>query len=238
MFCTSVRSRRCSTSRRKVAASSSVRVLSSIAISPRYCRLLFGPATGPIEASARLHRGAPADLVHRQILLVGRDEPAVAERVLDAADAVAVKLIRYRPAPLCPGRDGALDRSIDIVDVKMDRDRRAADRLRAERLDVGVLVGQHDAGAAYADLGVMDLAAGVVHAHHLGGAERPFVKGDRIAGGVQDEVGRHAVIALGNWFHHARPSFISYTGTNAASRRLIPHSDPPGDRRPGGGPAP
>src|ERR1700730_15526873 len=138
MFCTSVRSRRCSTSRRKVAASSSVRVLSSIAISPRYCRLLFGPATGPIEASARLRRSASTDLVHRQILLVGRDEPAVAERVLDSADAVAVKLIRYRPAQPCSSRDGALDRGVDIIDVEVDRDRRAADRLGAERLDVRV----------------------------------------------------------------------------------------------------
>jgi len=63
-------------------------------------------------------------------------------------------------------------------------DRRAADRLRAERLDLGVFVGQHDAGVADTDLGMMDLAAGIVHAHHLGGAERLFVKGDRIAGGL------------------------------------------------------
>src|SRR5690242_15860816 len=90
-FSPSLRSPRCATSRRKVAASSAVRVFSSIAISS-VLPYSISFCNGPIEASARLRRGAPADLVHRQVLLVGRDEPAVAERVLDPADAVAVEL--------------------------------------------------------------------------------------------------------------------------------------------------
>src|SRR5438270_794688 len=82
MFWTSVRSRRCSTRRRKVAASSSVRVLSSIAtskLSPGLC----SPAPSPIEALAVLRRHAAADLVHRQIFLVGGDVPAIAKGILD-----------------------------------------------------------------------------------------------------------------------------------------------------------
>jgi len=62
-------------------------------------------------------------LVHRQIFLVRGDEPAIAERVLDPADAMAVKLVSHRPDELRPRRHGALDRAVDVLDVKVDRDR-------------------------------------------------------------------------------------------------------------------
>jgi hypothetical protein len=51
-----------------------------------------------------------------------------------------------------------------------------------QRLYLGVLVGQHDPRVADADLGVMDLAGRVVHAHHLTGAERLFVERNGLAG--------------------------------------------------------
>src|SRR5215813_1389860 len=75
-------------------------------------RDLCSCVTASIEALPRLGRAAAANLVHRQILLVGGDEPAIAERILDAADAVAVKLVRHRPDELCPSRNGALDRGV------------------------------------------------------------------------------------------------------------------------------
>ena len=43
----------------------------------------------------------------------------------------------------------------------MDRDRRSAHSLRTERLYLGMFVGQHDAGIADPDLGMVDRAAGI-----------------------------------------------------------------------------
>jgi len=40
------------------------------------------------------------NLVHRQIFLVRGDEPAIAERVLDPADTITVKLVSDRPNEL------------------------------------------------------------------------------------------------------------------------------------------
>src|SRR5205823_5792494 len=122
--------------RRNVAASSSVRVLSFIATS-KLLHALCSSAPSPIEALAVLRRGAAADLVHRQILRVRRDEPAVAEGILDPTGAVAVELIRHRLNELCSGRNGALDRAINVFDIEVNQYRRAADCLRAERLDLG-----------------------------------------------------------------------------------------------------
>src|SRR5271166_286126 len=174
------------------------------------CPTLCSAATASVEALPALRRSAPANLVHRQIFLVRGDEPAITERVLDPADAIAVELVGHRPDELCPRRHGALDRAVDVLDIKMDRDRRPADGLRAQRLDLGVLVGQHDAGIADADLGVVDLAAGIRQAHDLLGAERSLVEGDGVARTTQDQIRRHTVIALGNRFYlGAHPGLAS-----------------------------
>jgi hypothetical protein len=61
------------------------------------CSTLCSAGTASIEALPALRRGATANLVNRQIFLVRGHEPAVPERVLDPADAIAVKLIGYRP---------------------------------------------------------------------------------------------------------------------------------------------
>ena len=83
---------------------------------------------------------------HRQIFLAGGDEPAIAERVFDPADAIAIKLIGHWADELCPRRHGTFDRTIDILDVEMNGDGRTADGLRAEGSDLRVLVGQHERG--------------------------------------------------------------------------------------------
>src|SRR5206468_11048564 len=53
------------------------------------------------------------------------DRPAVAERVLELAVAVAPELIGYGHRHLGAGFDRARDDRIDVVDVEVDGDRRA-----------------------------------------------------------------------------------------------------------------
>ena len=153
---------------------------------------------------------APANLLDRQIFLVGGDEPAIPERVVDPTDPVTVNLIGHRSDELCLSRHRARHRGVDILDIEMYRDRRATDGLRAERLQLGVLVGQHDARIADLDLGVMDLAAGILHPHDLFGAERLLVEGDGVACATQDQIGRHAVIAFRDRFY--RGSHVGLLG--------------------------
>jgi len=64
-----------------------------------------------------------------------------------------------------------------------------------------VLVGQHDAGIADLDFGMVDLPAGIRQAHDLVGAERFPVERDGVAGATQDQIRRHTVIALGDRFY-------------------------------------
>jgi hypothetical protein len=64
-----------------------------------------------------------------------------------------------------------------------------------------MLVGQHDMGIADPDLSVVDPAARTIHPHHLLGAERPFVESDGLAGTAEDQIRRHAVIALRDRFY-------------------------------------
>src|SRR6516165_7896151 len=134
MFWTSVLSRKCSTRRRNVAASSSVRVLSSIAISSLLCWTLCSAVTTAIEALPALRRRTTANLIHCQIFLVRGDKPAIPEGVFDPADTITVKLIGYRADELCPCGDSALDRSVSVFDIEMDRDWRAANGPWAQRL--------------------------------------------------------------------------------------------------------
>ncbi len=77
---------------------------------------------------AKQSGGAFFEFLWRNILLVGRDPPAVPERVLEFAAAIAVELIRDRPENLQP-RANRTD-SIDILDIEVDHDRRPANRLR------------------------------------------------------------------------------------------------------------
>src|SRR5260370_14379527 len=100
-----------------------------------------------------LRSGTPVDFVAGQILLVRGDEPAMAERVGDAADAIAIELVGHRACERGARGDRLADDGIDILDIEMDADRRAADGRGAERIDLLMLVRQHHARIANADLG-------------------------------------------------------------------------------------
>ena len=107
-------------------------------------------------------RGLALHLLRRHVFDVRRERPAVAERVFQNGDAVAVELVGQRPLHGGTRRLRALHEGIDIRDVDQQVDRRAAQRLRAAEVHLGELVGQHDRRGADADLGVTDAAAGCV----------------------------------------------------------------------------
>ena len=84
----------------------------------------------PLRRVLRPRREAPLHLLDRHVLDVRRESPDVAERVLDAACAVAVELVGRRAEQLRAERDRARADRVDVLDVEVDRDRRPADRLR------------------------------------------------------------------------------------------------------------
>src|SRR5437660_6025463 len=92
-------------------------------------------SSGAVERNSGLLRhelrGALRHLVGRDVLHVRRYAPAVAERVLKLAGAVAVELIGHRPHALGAGAERACEHVVHLLDVQAERDRRAADLLRA-----------------------------------------------------------------------------------------------------------
>src|SRR6266511_3094434 len=127
----------------------------------------WSSAVGALLLHERLH--ALVDLVHRQVFLVRRQGPDMAEWVCQGAGAVAVELILDWPKLFSPGGYRLAKLCVHVLDVEQDADRRAAERLRAAEAHVGVLVGHHDRRVADLDLGVADLAAGTGEAQQLPG---------------------------------------------------------------------
>ena len=93
-------------------------------------------------------------------------------------------------------RDGALEQRVAIVDVEPQRDRRAAERLRAPAAPH--LVVEHDDRIADADLGMHDLAVRSWRPRQYFGAERLRVPVERAGRIVHDEVRRYRVVSGGN----------------------------------------
>ena len=73
--------------------------------------------------------------------------------------------------------------AIAVVDFEVQREPRPAEGRRAEDADLGVLVGEHDAGVADADLGVADAAVGCGDAQRLHCAERIRIERQRVGSG-------------------------------------------------------
>ena len=70
-----------------------------------------------------LRGGAPVEFGAGQILLVGGDEPAMAERIGDAADAIAIELVGHGACERGARSDRLADDGIDILDIEMEADR-------------------------------------------------------------------------------------------------------------------
>jgi hypothetical protein len=71
--------------------------------------------------------------------------PLVAERIREQPDAVAEELVRDGSEERGTRRHRARHRPVDIRNVEMDRHRRASDADRAERTEVRILIGEHEA---------------------------------------------------------------------------------------------
>src|SRR5205823_14622457 len=97
-----------------------------------------------ILCSAMLRGGTALQLFGRNVLDVRGDVPDVPERVFDAARAVAVELIRDGSRQLCACLYSLIDQRIYVLDVDEETDWRTAERLRAARTNLRVLVRKHD----------------------------------------------------------------------------------------------
>jgi len=119
----------------------------------------------------------------------------VAEGVGERAAAVAVELVLHGTHDLRARGHRLGDALVDVGDVDREADRGAAARLRADRVHLGVLVGEHDRRVADADLRVADAAVGPGEAHELLGAERLLVEVDDV------QVRRDGVVSVGDGLH-------------------------------------
>jgi len=63
---------------------------------------------------------------------------------------------------------------------------------------LGVLIGEHDVGAADAEFGVTDASIGTGHAHDFGGSEDFLVEVDGLRRTFDDEIGSHGAVTFGN----------------------------------------
>src|SRR5262249_43650434 len=96
---------------------------------------------------------------------------------------------------------------IDVVDVHVEHDRRAAEAAGAAdahlRELVLELVGQHDQPGADGELGVADPAVRLAHAHALGGTEHAPGEADGGRRSVDAQVGGHLRVVVGDRGHVA-----------------------------------
>src|SRR5215472_16825246 len=146
-------------------------------------------------------RGAAADFLRRDILDMCRDVPDMAARIDDRAEPVAVELVLDRPLQGRAGSDGFFRHNIDIREIEVQPDRRAADRRRGERAHLGMLVGEHDEAVADFELGMADPAAGSVEFHAELGAEHLLVEINRRRAAAHNQIGGQARITIRDRFY-------------------------------------
>src|SRR4029079_15455183 len=116
---------------------------------------------------------ALVDFRPREIFLPRGDIPLIPERVDQAAAAIAPELIGHLAhrsgRPVRARIDGAREQRIAVGAINPERDRRAAEHLRALALPHHVI--EHEPRAADLQLGVHDLAVRSKRARFLLGAE-------------------------------------------------------------------
>src|SRR4029079_14171058 len=114
--------------------------------------------------------------------------PAMTERVLDLAVAIAPELVVERLPNLGAGRDRLGERGVGIGDLESEHDRRTTDRGRREDAEFRELVGDVEHDVANAELNAHQLAVGHRDAGDLVGAERLPVEGRGASGALDDDV--------------------------------------------------
>src|SRR5215207_10078834 len=100
------------------------------------------PVTGGQARLRKRCRVAALHFLGRYVFELVPDQPLVTERIAYAAAALAVESIGGGPQDSGARRNRAFDPRIGIVDVQVDRERRAAERLRPDDIHLRVLVRQ------------------------------------------------------------------------------------------------
>src|SRR5437764_12353058 len=114
----------------------------------------------------------------------------MSEWVLDEAGTISVELILDRFQNFGAFSNGALDYAIDVGDIQIQAHRACAytGRTGMTLAEVGIFVSQHDVRVADLQFSVADLAAGLVHAKHFGGAEDLLVIVNGLGSAFDDQV--------------------------------------------------
>src|SRR5215467_1058893 len=109
------------------------------------CRLFDCSGPSPYLLFSREHRlHAFLQLLRRDVFFMRGYPPEMAERVLELARPVAVKLIHDRLAFFGAGGKRFLKKRVDVFDVKMDADRRSTKRFRRLTAVFRKFIRQHD----------------------------------------------------------------------------------------------
>src|SRR5262249_42688247 len=96
--------------------------------------------------------------------------------------ARAVDLTLRGSCDRSPRRDRLPDHGVGVVDVEMDRERRAPDGLWPGEAHLGVFLGEHEGGAAEVELGMPDAPARLGEPEFLRRTEGASVEVDRLGG--------------------------------------------------------
>src|SRR6266550_2660099 len=123
----------------------------------------------------------------------------MSKRISYLPRAISIKLILHRPFQLCAGCHRLLDGRIYILDIEKNSDRRTTQRLRAAMSHLWMLIRHHDDGIADLDFRMAHLSTRIRHAHYFRCVEYFLIEINGSRCTVDDQVGGHRVIALGNW---------------------------------------
>src|SRR5262247_3066574 len=92
--------------------------------------------------------GALFQLLHRDVLNVGCNMPDMPKGVFERTAAVAVELICHRSQRFSTGRQRFFYNLVHVLDVEMNVDRSASDRMRTAEVHFRKFICQHDTGVA------------------------------------------------------------------------------------------
>src|SRR5437763_14065703 len=112
------------------------------------------------------------------------------ERIANRAETVAIKLILDRAVQRGAGGNGLCRHAIDILDIDVKPDRRAANGRGREGAHLWVFVGQHDETIAYCHLGMADLAVRAIEPQAHLRAKYVLIKRERGGSAGDDQVWR------------------------------------------------
>src|SRR5579872_3425249 len=139
---------------------------------------------------------SPLHFLRRHIFLMRSDNPGISKRIRDLARTLAVKLILHRPHELCPGCQRFLRRGVCIGDHQLDPDCGTAQRFRAHRAKLRILVRKHDSRVANLYLRGADFLIRINQAHGFLRSKNALVKFNRSSRILETETRNHRGLRL------------------------------------------